>query len=306
MKRRQQDATLMKPAAWLTLALLATSSVTAFTVEVEPPTERIPPGLGGVDLPVTITITCSEVWERSPPPANQTVEVRAQPESSDEEIIVAGPDSILIPTKECTTPNDPDIQHTARFTASATRGATAFQPTLITFNMELQGGEIGEPLNATGTQSVEVEYYSAMALNLINSIVRASSGETVTFELVLTNFGNAATTAQFTLQEPVATGLQVVLPEPIQIAMSTNESPSVATAIITVKLPEGELGWNNELFAIEVAVATWATEDETAKGTDLSASLLIRNRGVQSTPAPTAIMVPLALAAVALVSRRRP
>lgn len=202
--------------------------------------------------------------------------------------------------------------HTVKYYASATReakGLTNLQCTLTAQGGALQQTTVPPTPTLTQPYFVTVGYYDSLSVNVQNPIQRAAPQREISFTLSISNFGNADTRVLFSIPEGEGPNKEKhdwnhVLPTAQVIPTAVGGANNVLDTTFTVTTP-AKTGWNNILDGYTIQMSPQAEIDSSAKGTPITATVLVRVRGVYVPGFEAVAVIGGLLGAVALVRSRR-
>lgn len=283
--------------------LLLVPATAAFTAEMEFPPTRLPPG-GSREADLVVTATCEEVWERSPPLVESSLQVTLTHEAP-EGFTINGPDSITLDTDPCTaSPQDGTATGSATFTFAVDRSAPGLVAHEVAIEAELSGGELGEPVTNRTEGVVTTGFIGSMEYDVDQPILLVGLEEDGTYSITITNTGNAPTTASFSLSGSGPPGVDVTLPSDVTIGSAAHGQENEQTVTITAQAGSVLKGFEGAL-SIDVSVATWATEEPTLAGPEGQVKMQLRIQDSKGLPAPTPLFAVAVLIVALLTARRR-
>lgn len=204
-----------------------------------------------------------------------------------------------------------DFTETETYSISATNDAPGLKQIDCTLTAQagaVQGQTVpaSDPINER--YKATVGYYDSMSVDVAAPIQRAAPDREVSFTLSISNFGNANSRLVFSIPEggaPVqrAEEWKYVLPNAQVVETAIGGGNNVKDVTFTITTP-ARTGWNNILDGYTIQIAPQAESDSDVKGTPLTASLLIRVRGVYVPGFEAIAMLGGLLGAVAAVRRR--
>lgn len=269
----------------------------ALTLEAVGPTDRIIPDGKAMNATITARMPCSEALQYGGP-ANPRANVVVN-WAGPADVMLAGPNSIVIDSTICATNPNGDATQSERYTVSATRSAPGMVPLTIQLNGTLPShvsAAILPEQKTTTTMPIEVGYYGRIRVDVANKFVSWAGDGTATAYMTIENQGNAPTQVTFT---PLpGQGLEVSSgPVLVPVGGFTNASVQIKTTNAPPPSLSIELSWETRAEGTE------------AIGDGGSLRLLARTdyacdakSCIRSSPAPfVGLLVVLALTA----SRRR-
>lgn len=292
------------------VGILLLPAASAFTVTLDGPDERLPPGLDGIPIALTAEATCDEVRERqillSQSMLKQVLTVTVSPTTPDG-VVASGPTTILIPTDACT--DDPQGNASTgpiEYTLSAERDAPGLEELDFGFKAELEGGDLADPLPFSVSGVAIVGYYGAMSFEVPEPIFHVEIGTSHPVEMHMTNFGNAATVVRFSITEDPPEGVTITLPDDVVVGSVAKGQDNEAVAVATARFDTDDIGWVNQMRDFTIVAETWSLDDPSEEGNTGTMSVLFRAREIKGAPAPSPVLAVPLLAAAALFARRRP
>ncbi len=292
---------MLRASAVLGLLLMA-PGVAALEVLVTPPTAMLEPGLAGEPLDVEVLIPCDELVPRTLGQGGATTIDFAF--EAPEGIVLNGPTNMPLLPDQCIESPSEDVTASMQLMAAATFDAPGLENIPFQVEATLVSQTPGfEDITASGPASVMVGFHGEITLEVDRSIQLVEPGEQAEFVVTYTNHGNAATTLRFDI---ASEGADVPPVDDMVVARGDEVAVSVFAT------PDHSLGWNNEQIPITITTTTFATDDESATGNVLTASLLLSSRGfatvgdppVVATPGPGLASIALAGLCAAWVARR--
>ncbi len=291
----------------LLVLMLIAPSATAIELNLSEPERLIKPLVAGETVRASVSGDCTELLQISDPSTSTTAgEFLFEPLPAG--ILITGPMQFQISSAACQGNPTGTFSHSAEFTVAATLETPGLEALPLQATVRLASHNPASPADRTASAStpVTVEYLGRSQLDVASKVLVGEPGDTLTYEVTLTNLGNAATVFTFVGRED--DGI-TTYPPPTTLPRATANQSSSATVEVTVSVPSSP-GWNNDQHAITADVFTHAEADPTKSGLTLTVSLLASSRGfatVGDDPVtiPTAGPMLLLVALGALVARRR-
>lgn len=230
--------------------------------------------------------------------------------SCDQGISVEGPATVIVPIDSQQTTGGRH-SHTEPFRISATKdakGLTRSECTITAQAQAIQDLAVPESNQVNQKFQVTVDYYDSLSVNIPTPIQRAAPQREISFTLSITNFGNADTRLLFSIPEGGAPNEErydwnSVLPTAQVVGTAIGGGNNVLDTTFTVSTP-ARTGWNNILDGYTIQISPQADILSSAKGTPVTASVLVRVRGVY-VPGFEAVAMIGALLGGAVAIRRR-
>lgn len=210
------------------------------------------------------------------------------------------------------TPGGTSAQFTgdASFQVTANRQAPGLQLVSCTTTVSgdaLQGAFPGteKPSDAKVGYQVSIDYYGLVQAKIANKLQQAGPQKQVPFEIEVTNFGNARTEIQFEVgNAPSGKNWNALIPDNIILASpAVGDGKTTDVATFTVSTPY-KTGWNNIEGGYQILLKPRAADEPDKIGSEISASVLVRVRGVYVPTLEPLFMIG-ALASAAIAVRRK-
>lgn len=291
----------------LLLALLfILPSVAAYEVTYTGPTGIIEPELSSLESTLIVTATCEEVWERTPPALASFLEIAVNRSATEDGINIEGPALLTLDTEECTTPDSSTIETTATYQISSTRNVPAFAPVTLTFDAEMEGGELGEPISDSASDTTEVGFYGAVTVTVDAPIQVVEDGTTATYTFMATNFGNGDATISFEIPEELPNGLIIEVPDDVVVPHGLDGSQNEVEIPMEATFDLDAEGDVLPVADFRMTVKAASSEDSSNVFFEQQQPLTARLNDSKGAPAPTSLLAFLVLAAATILARRRP
>lgn len=293
--------------AALMLAPLGSAQLVTFP-NTSKDVDGIRPGLAGEELTVNFLYDFESPLLSAGTLEKQSAVIGVTTDCDHSQVFVTGPSIVTVPFN---TPGTQTNQVAEKFSVSATVTAPGLTPVPCEI-VATPRAHNTVPVNAGGESSTHqfnavVDYYGAMSVNLASTIVGAAPYKDVPFNLEFTNFGNANTRITFHLEGendvPDGERWQHVLPTDLIVGATPAGGDNTGTATFQVSTPY-KTGWNNVAGTYLITMRTVALEDPESTGNTMTASLLIRVRGVY-VPGFEAVAVAGSLLGAVMIVRRR-
>lgn len=304
--RRHRTWTVRKLAVPLAVVLLAPGATAAMTLELTPPDEPVFPEteLGALDW--TATIDCTDLTTGDPGSATGETVLMLEVDHPDTASAV-GPRAHIVDLSPCTTDPLGTTTLSDGFDLVVTRHAPARTDLPIHISATLdRPGAMDEvaTINASADTAFQADVYFHPQAKVAQKIVQTSGGP-VAFDVELTNFGNSpirVTAALADAPDDAATWFQGA--DPLALEWSGAETGDAGIQTLRFQVPEPAV-WTNAQAAFSFELAPTFEDQE---GDPVTLNVLIRHRGSslsQDSPGPGALLLVPALAAAALLLRRR-
>lgn len=221
-------------------------------------------------------------------------------------VVITGPSTVLLSISAA--PPQAAFNGEGNFNVAIKRTAPGLEQ--IQCSVTVQSDPVVNPFIAGSTASqrpfsVSADYYGLLQAKVATKLKQAGPQKQVPFELELTNFGNARTQVNFEiLNSPGGKKWNALLPDVIILeSPNSGQGATTQTATFTVATPFKN-GWNNEEGAYTLSIKPEAADNPEKKGSELTANVLVRVRGVY-VPGFEPVALLGAVAAAAMLARRR-
>lgn len=290
------------------LLLAPAGSAQTLTIDGPPSVDGIRPGLGGVDF----NLDFNYIFDNAAATVGQLekgfVQVGVTTSCTNNQFLITGPGAVLITLEQA-----PTITSTAKagYSVSATRNAPGLQEVrcTVTGTGEALNTAVVNPATNTYTHAFNAlaDFYGAMSVSLSTPIQKAGPQKELPFNLEFNNFGNANTRVKFAIandaDRPSGDRWRHVLPTDLIIGSAALGGDNTGAATFQVSTPY-KTGWNNVVGNYLLTMNTEALDDSTQKGNTMTASILVRVRGVYVPGFEVVALVGGLLGAVVMTRRR--
>lgn len=196
------------------------------------------------------------------------------------------------------------VTRTATLTVTASDQAPAFTPSAIV--VEATAGPADRAETATASVDLSAKYFPVIDVQLAESIATVAPGESHTFVVKVSNFGNADTRVEATIVD-ASPGLTVTPPGAVVLQSKQAGGNQISADLAFVVRTDPEGGFVNRVGLINARiVGAYATDD--AQGSEESTvSFLVTTRtgGEKARDLPLSPLLPLVALVAALAFRRR-
>lgn len=228
-----------------------------------------------------------------------------KPTCTSDQIIVTGPGTQLIPIT--TTSNTVRVEDEAKFTLSATTEAPGEQT--LSCRFEGSVGQVGQSIEAAGASAQDLQfsvaYYGLIQATSAGRLKEAGPQKPVSYDITVTNFGNARTAVAFKLGSEESGSWKPILPEPMILESKVSgQGGDVQTATFQINTPYKN-GWNNDERTFKVILTPTSAKSGAEGGNPVEVNVLARVRGVYVPTLEPMIMVGAILGTALLARMRR-
>ncbi len=266
------------------LLLLPSGQAQTLTITGEKTVDGIRPGLGGEDITVDFNYQFDNPTFTAGQLEKSFVTVTVTTNCKNNNFIVTGPGAVLITLEQA-----PETKSSARetYSVSANReapGLTEVQCTITGTPGALNSAAANQGTTPyTHTFNALADFYGAVSVQLSNPIEKAGPQKEVPFPLAFQSFSNANTRVIFSIADeadrPSGDRWRHVLPTDLIIGSTAKGGDNTGDAIFQVSTPY-KTGWNNVVGNYLLTMTTEALDDPQQKGNTMTASILVRVRGV--------------------------
>ncbi len=288
----------------LWLALLATTLIAAparadLAIEsVDVPPEPIAPEVELGLAVVRMSVDCTSMMIRDPPPLAAGVSVNLLWEAPPR-VIVVGPSTIFAPTEACMG-GALQVPVEAAFNVSIPRTVPGLEPLPLTVRAWLNTDSLDEAEDTAQTNVTAGAFLQSRVEAPVK--LRGCSCDELRYDVELTNYGNVRTRYVFEVGTAPTVG-RLRLPEPVVLDAPGGPEPSSVQVSVVFEAPSGS--WAEA--ALQVVVRTSAADAPGTEGTPLMVHFLARNTSSLERwgmPLPSAPILLVTLAILAAVRRR--
>lgn len=217
-------------------------------------------------------------------------------------VTVTGPGSVLFELKNPGTTTTFDVPLDYSVSASqAAPGERDIKCTFVGKVLPLSSGYKDSPESTTQV-TLKAKFLGLLSASIPSTIAEAGPQKQITYEIELTNLGNALTYVNFNLAGEAPEGWSPVPPTPI-IMQSQQQGGTEFTKKVNflIQTPHKN-GWNNDEKTFQLKIQPSSTKDPELKGNEIGVNVLARVRGIY-VPGPEPFLLVAALLGTALVAR---
>lgn len=259
----------------------------------------IKPDVESPAFPIEVTATCPAVLKRVSPAAPQSPLPVVLGFDATMGVSISGALTVELDPAPCLAGEQVTSGH-YELQVTIPRTAPGFQPIPGTAHATLfSASPLGQELASAATRfTVTADYYSINQVKLASKLQVCIGPCEATFDLAVTNFGNARTQYTFALaSQPADEGWSAAAPDALVL-----DPAATATVPFTVHGPSGD-----REGAFQIVIQPTAVDDPTKQGNALTANMLMRvhpRDDGRDVPSPGSA-VTLLLMGLALLARRR-
>lgn len=191
-----------------------------------------------------------------------------------------------------------------KFDVVATQQAPGETPVSCTFKAKANqlGSQVKQSDESSTTATVQIAYLGLISANVQGTIKEAAPQKKVTYDIEISNLGNARSFIQFNLLSETPKGWEPVTPTEIVLQSEAQGGTDTSKVVgFTVSMPFKN-GWNNDDTTFQLQLTPTSTQDTEVQGQSLTINVLARVRGVYI-PSLEPMMLVGAVIGTALVAR---
>lgn len=265
------------------------------TLEIEPFADLVEPLKGPIQTPVTVRASCLLVDQNRNVPIAYRV-ASAPPWAN----ALVSPSVDAADVGAC---EGGYVTRAATLTVTASDQAPAFTPSPIV--VEATAGPADRAETAAASAALSAKYFPVIDVQLAESIATVAPGESHTFVVKVSNFGNANTRVVTTILD-VTPGLTVTPPEAVVLQSKQAGGNEISADIAFVVRTDPEGGFVNRVGLINARIVAAYATDDTQGSDESSVSFLVTTRtgGEKTRDLPLSPLLPLVASFLALAWRR--